>query len=103
MLRNERYRGVFVWGRTAKARNPETGQKVSRATSESQWRRVDVPEWRIISEELWNSVEERLKKANKDFHQMGGMTRTERGRTYLFSGVLICGECGDGRYPEEGP
>jgi site-specific DNA recombinase len=32
MLRNERYRGVFVWGRTAKARNPETGRKVSRAS-----------------------------------------------------------------------
>jgi len=31
MLRNERYRGVQVWNRTEKARNPETGRKVSKA------------------------------------------------------------------------
>ena len=27
ILRNERYRGVNVWGRTKKSHNPETGQK----------------------------------------------------------------------------
>jgi site-specific DNA recombinase len=93
-IRNERYRGVFVWGRTKKDRNPETGQKVSRETLESQWLRVDVPEWRIIPEELWAAVEERRRKAAESFHQMGGMTRTERGRSYLFSGFLVCGKCG---------
>ena len=30
MLRNERYRGVSVWGRTKKGRDPESGRKVSR-------------------------------------------------------------------------
>ena len=49
--------------RAAKARNPETGQKVSRATPESQWRRVDVPECRIITEALWDTVQECRKKA----------------------------------------
>jgi site-specific DNA recombinase len=94
MLRNERYRGVNVWGRTKKSRNPETGKKVSRATAESQWRRVDVLKWRIVPEELWQSVQERCKKAKENFHRMGGLTRTERGRTYLFSGALVCGQCG---------
>jgi DNA invertase Pin-like site-specific DNA recombinase len=36
MLRNERYRGVNVWGRTRKFRNPETGKKVSRPVPESE-------------------------------------------------------------------
>jgi site-specific DNA recombinase len=94
MLRNERYRAVFVWGRTKKDRNPETGRKVSRDTPESQWRRVDVPEWRIVPEELWQAVQERRKKAQDSFHKLGGLTRTERGRSYLFSGVLACGACG---------
>ena len=94
MLRNEKYRGVFVWGRTKKARNPETGRKVSRATPESQWRTVVVPECRIISDELWEAVKKRLKTAKESFRKLGGMTRTERGRTYLFSGILTCGECG---------
>jgi DNA invertase Pin-like site-specific DNA recombinase len=94
MLRNERYHGVNVWGRTRKDRNPETGRKVSRDTLESQWRRVDVPDWRIVSEDLWKAVEERRKRARENFNKTGGMTRTERGRRYLFSGSLVCGECG---------
>jgi DNA invertase Pin-like site-specific DNA recombinase len=57
MLRNERYRGVSVWGRTKKGRNPETGGKVSRAAPESNWRRVDVPEWRIIPNRCGNRCE----------------------------------------------
>jgi len=65
-----------VWGRTAKARNPETGQKVSRPIPESKWRRVDVPEWRIVAQGLWDTVQERRKQAGENFHQIGGMTRT---------------------------
>ena len=94
MLRNERYRGVNVWGRTQKARNPETGRKVSRTTSPSQWRRVDVPEWRIIPEALWLTVEERRKESEANFHRNGGTSYNGRGRAYLFSGSLLCGNCG---------
>jgi hypothetical protein len=94
MLRNERYRGVHVWGRTKKARNPESGRKVCRPTPEASWRRVNVPEWRIVPEELWLAVEERRKKAADAFHRLGGMSHTERSRTYLFSGLLACGDCG---------
>ena len=94
MLRNERYRGIFVWGRTKKDRDPETGRKVSRGTPESQWRRVEVPHWRIVPEELWQAVELRRKAAATAFHKLGGMSRTERSRRYLFSGILRCGECG---------
>ena len=94
MLRNERYRGVNVWGRTQKARNPETGRKVSRVTSDSQWRRVEVPDWRIIPEALWLSVEARRRESGAAFHKNGGTSYNKRGRTYLFSGNLVCGECG---------
>src|SRR3954452_704015 len=94
MLRNERYRGVSVWGRTKKGRDPETGRKVSRATPESNWRRVEVPEWRIIPDRLWQSVQARRQRTEANFHQHGGMNRTELGRRYLFSGSLFCGLCG---------
>jgi DNA invertase Pin-like site-specific DNA recombinase len=93
MLRNEIYHGVVVWGRTKKCRNPETGKKISRPVPESQWRRVEVPELRIIPEDLWVSVQKRLKKSRETFHKRGGLTRTERSRTYLFSGILACGDC----------
>jgi hypothetical protein len=96
MLRNERYRGVCVWNRTRKERNPETGQKISRARPESEWVRVEVPEWRIVDEDLWGRVERQIKTVNERFGnaRCGGFSRTERSKQYLFSGFLSCGLCG---------
>ena len=96
MLRNERYRGVFVWNRTKKERNPETGRKTSRPRPESDWKRIDVPEWRIVSEELWERTQARKRFAGKRFSasHLGGFHRTERSKRYIFSGFLICGICG---------
>jgi hypothetical protein len=96
MLRNERYRGVFVWNRTKKERNPETGHKTSRPRPESDWRRVDIPEWRIVSDELWVWVEAQIKRMSNKWTatSLGGQPRRGRGPRHLFSGFLICGECG---------
>jgi len=97
MLRNERYRGVFVWNRTRKERNPETGRKTSRPRPESEWMRVKVPEWRIVSEDLWERAQRQIKFVNKRFGSykaVGGHSRTERSRQYVFSGFLTCGVCG---------
>jgi DNA invertase Pin-like site-specific DNA recombinase len=95
MLRNERFRGIHVWNRTRKVRNPETGRKISKARPQEEWKRVEVPEWRIVSEELWNAVQARIGRGEKAaVARMGGMNRTEHARSYLFSGLLICGECG---------
>jgi hypothetical protein len=94
MLRNERYHGIHVWGRTKKDRNPETGKKVAREAPSSGQRRVEVPEWRIVPEELWRAVQERRERVNASgIHRLGGMQRTERSRSYLLSGSLICGSC----------
>lgn len=48
ILQNERYRGVVVWARTKKIRNPQTGKKIQRPTEKSI--RVDMPEQRIFRE-----------------------------------------------------
>src|SRR5271170_345964 len=96
MLRNERYRGVFVWNRTKKERNPETGRKTSRPRPESEWKRVDVSEWRIVSDELWERAQARKRFAGRRFSpsHMGGFNRSERSKRYIFSGFLVCGACG---------
>ncbi len=96
MLRNERYRGVFVWNRTRKERNPETGRKTSRPRPESEWMRVEVPEWRLVAEELWKRVEAQIQRVNKRFGvaSVGGYGRMGRGPKYLFSGFMVCGLCG---------
>jgi site-specific DNA recombinase len=96
ILRNERYRGVLVWNRTEKTRNPETGRKISRPRPKESWKRVEVPEWRIVPEDLWIAVQVRNAAMNRKFgaSRLGGMSRTEKARSYLFSGLLRCGECG---------
>ena len=94
MLRNERYRGVQVWNRTVKQRNPETGRKVSRRRPESEWMRVSVQEWRVVSEPLWEAVQTAIDgKRRFGVPRCGGQNRTEQSRRYLFSGLLHCGVC----------
>ena len=95
MLRNEKYRGMQVWNRTEKIRNPEPGRKISKARPKEEWVRQPVPEWRIVSDELWNAVQRRISDVGGRLGgaTLGGMNRTERSRAYLFSGILVCGEC----------
>jgi DNA invertase Pin-like site-specific DNA recombinase len=90
MLRNTRYIGKTVWGRTLQVRNPETGKMETRYLPESEWQRKDLPELRIISDELWTRVQERFTTATRRFgvKRLGGMNRTEASRKYLFSGLL---------------
>jgi hypothetical protein len=95
MLRNEIYRGVRVWNRTVKVRNPETGRKTSKARPKEEWERVGVPKLRIVPEDLWNAVQARIEHVNGKLGavRLGGMNRTAASRSYLFSGLLVCGEC----------
>jgi DNA invertase Pin-like site-specific DNA recombinase len=96
ICRNEIYHGIRVWNRKQQVFNVEKGKKCFRFRPESEWIRVEVPELRIISEELWERVQainrERRDKAARV--RLGGMTRTETSRTYLFSGMMRCGVCG---------
>lgn len=95
MLFNEKYRGVIVWNRTKKMRNPDTGKKVSKTRPTSEWKTVEAPELRIVSEDLWNRAHEQNARVNQfGIRRLGGMNRTPRSRTYLFSGMLSCGTCG---------
>ena len=96
MLKNERYIGKTVWGCTRQVRNPETGKMVKLYLPEDQWERKEQPELRIISDELWKQVQEQAARATRGLgvKRLGGMSRTEASRKYLFSGLLKCGVCG---------
>ena len=95
MQHNERYRGVSVWNRTRKDRDPETGRKVSRPRPAEEWKRVEVPEWQIVPNELWEAAHESFSRRRLQFSSTNksGVSKSSSSK-YLFSGLLVCGECG---------
>jgi hypothetical protein len=98
ILTNEKYQGVHIWNRSKVVRNPRTHRKEQRPRPESEWEKVPVPDWRIVSEELWNAaVETNAGRQGPNWHRVGGLNRSEASRDYIFSGVMVCGECG-GRF-----
>lgn len=98
ILHNERYRGVLTWGKTRKIHNPQTGLRVKKASEESKWIRVEMPEQRIVPERLWKAVQERLAFINKTYGLAGAkggkMNLRHAASPYIFSGLLKCGVCG---------
>jgi hypothetical protein len=96
MLHNERYRGVAIWNRTRKVRDPKTGRRIQRLRPRSEWTVVESPHLRIISDTIWQRVQSRLATVNAVFSsgRAAGLTSRSYTAEYLFSGFLICGLCG---------
>ena len=96
MLGNRRYLGETTWGRTRQERDPRNGKMVTYPVPEEDWDRMTLPELRIISDELFDRVQRQrgIRSKSLGIQRVGGMTRTEASRKYLFSGLLRCGRCG---------
>jgi hypothetical protein len=86
MICNEVYRGVIVWNRVGKIRNPQTGRKVPRVNPRSEWQRIEAPHLRVVPEELWQETIARLAKAR---NANCGWVPPRR----MLSGLLRCGAC----------
>jgi site-specific DNA recombinase len=99
ILRNERYRGIVIFGKTRKVKNPITKKRIQRPGSPEDMIRHEAPEQRIVSEDLWNRVQARstaIKKVYGERGRKGGLSRSGNaaGNPYIFSGLLKCSECG---------
>ena len=96
LLRNERFRGRVIWGKTIKVRS-KAGKRVYKRTTPDKWVIREIPEQRIIPEELWNAVQARIETVKQLYGEIGGKGGM-RGRSasspYLFSGLLKCSQCG---------
>jgi DNA invertase Pin-like site-specific DNA recombinase len=96
ILRNERFRGQVIWGKTVKVRS-KTGKRIYKRTTPDKWVVREIPEQRIISEEAWCAVQERIETVKKLYGEIGrkgGMQGRSASSPYLFSGLLKCSECG---------
>jgi hypothetical protein len=86
-----------VWNRLRYVKDPDTGKRVSRPNSPSQWITTSVPELRIVDDELWSQVKAR-QAAMRRITSNGNPSRFNRAKRpkFLFSGLTKCGECGGG-------
>lgn len=100
ILRNPKYTGQLVWGRTQQSRRPGGRGRVVKHMPPAQWQTRVVPELRIISDELWDRVQARRRETDAYLNpqrQAGrGLLKGRNAKlfsTTLFSGFLTCGVC----------
>lgn len=84
ILRNEKYRGVYIFNRTIAAVNGVRNNRKSK--SEDEITRVENGMPRIIDDITWNAARERMNS-----NRRGANSAKE---VYLLSGKIECGECG---------
>jgi site-specific DNA recombinase len=96
MLYNERYVGRVIWNRTKFVKAPGTNRRVARPRPEGEWCRQSAPELRIVSDDLWQRVQDRLAWLRETYrgHRPAGLCSPRASSKYLFSGLLVCAECG---------
>lgn len=88
ILYNSLYAGTIQFNRQTFLRDPETRRRVARPNPRSEWREQEVPGLRIVDNSTWNAVQARLERGStQPAHKL---RRPKR----LFSGLLVCGECG---------
>lgn len=84
ILRNEKYRGVYIYNRTA---SKEAGKRNHhKSKNEDEIIRIEGGIPRIIDDETWERVQERMKRNKKGINSAK--------ETYLLSGLIYCGKCG---------
>ncbi len=92
ILRNEKYRGIFVWNKTSTLRNHVTGKVKLIDNPEKEWVRQEYEHLRIINDELWDKVQSRL-DANK--RETGGkhVRAKKLYSKHLLTSLTKCGVC----------
>lgn len=83
ILKNEKYKGVYVFNRTERKINGKRNHNKSKKESEIIKIKDGMPA--IVSEELWDKVSDMMKNRKK-----GANSAKEN---YLLSGLVFCGKC----------
>jgi len=96
IIANEKYKGTYVWGKTRLVRNPHKHKKVQQARPRSEWIVSQIENWRIVTDEEWDAAQRAIAKRREKHsgNKLGGLSRSEKAKSYLFSGLLLCGDCG---------
>lgn len=85
ILNNEAYAGEYYYGKRTTKKDPATGKRRYMDHPREDWIALPCPA--IVDRTLWHKVHNRLAH-NKRF------AKKNRLYEYLFSGKLVCGQCG---------
>lgn len=88
MVRNERYRGILIYGKTKKGYR--IGTKVRTRREDHEVQRAERPDLRIISEATWADAQARIAAKTKPWHGRRGPKPQN-----LATGLAVC-TCGGG-------
>ena len=99
LLNNPLYVGRYVWNRSRREKDPDTGRRSHVVRDQSEWIETPAPHLRIIDEDLWTRVKARRAAVSQGVAALRASLHcrarsTGAGPKYLFSGVLVCGQCG---------
>lgn len=100
ILNNELYVGRRIWNRLRYSKDPMTGRRVSRLNPPDKLTLTELPELRLLDQDLWDAAkarQEAMSKERKTEAGSGGtlaVTRQNKRRKYLLSGLVRCGLCG---------
>jgi site-specific DNA recombinase len=95
MLYREVYMGRLVRNTSKFVKVTGTNKRV-RARPENEWRIVNREGLRIIDQKLWQQVRDRLTRLKNLYagQRKPGLRQRSATSSYLFSGLLKCGQCG---------
>jgi hypothetical protein len=97
ILNNELYIGRLIWNRLRYDKDADSGKRVSRLNSESEWITTDVRHLRVIDDEVWTEVRTR-QRAIRSVTGTGHQRQFKHARRpkFLFSALAKCSVCGGG-------
>ncbi len=97
ILYNERYAGLWKFKERQWVKVPGTNKRQPRARNASEVISQERPELAIIDRDLWHEVQTRLATVKQRYvsgEQRNRGELTYKRAPYLFSGILVCRECG---------
>ena len=99
LLNNPLYVGRYVWNRSRREKDPDTNRRSHSVRDQSEWIETPAPHLRIIDEDLWERVKARRAEVSQGVAALHASLQcrarsTGAGPKYLFSGLLVCGQCG---------
>ncbi len=100
LLNTPLYNGQHIWGRARWEKHPDTKKKTRVLRDRKEWIITPAPHLKIIDDTLWARAKERQAVIHNESAAVRAALKlrptisTGRGPKYLFSSLLICGQCG---------